>query len=146
MRCLLAFVALALLGCEPVVLPTAEGEHGEPGPAGQDGRDGERGPAGPAWRPRTHIVQEFVDVEPGQWDTAQAFCDDGAMALHGGCQWGDWRGDHVPMRPMLATGIGQGTLKDGFEGWQCQGANEGEVPTRIYVTVTCLEIDATETE
>jgi hypothetical protein len=131
----LSIIALFLAaGCDTTIQPIAEGERG---PMGQPGEC-------PTWRPRTHIVRDQVEVAPGTWETAMAICDAGSIALNGGCQWGDYLMEgHTfgAVVPYLDTGIGQADHKDAFEGWQCQGENVGEVPTRIYATVVCLEID-----
>lgn len=129
----LSILALLLVasGCDTTIQPVAEGPQGEPGDCGER-------------RPRTHIVRDQVDVAPGTWETAMAICDAGSIALNGGCQWGDFQVEGHELGnviPYLDAGIGQAEAKEAFEGWQCQGENVGEVPTRIHVTVVCLEID-----
>lgn len=132
--------ALLLAGCSTDILP--EGPAGEPGPAGADGRDGARGPMGPAWRPSTYTIQATAEVEPGEMAHAVAICDDGAMVLHGGCQWGHWSEDHyTAVRPYLSTPIGQAHSEDWYQGWQCQGENVSGEPTRVHVTATCIDLE-----
>lgn len=142
MRLFLALACVAVLvGCETDLHPVARGEAGDEGRSGEAGRQGQ---AGQAWRPRTHVVRDSVEVAEGTWDTAMAICDAGSIVMHGGCQWGDYQVDDYTMGnvvPYLSTPTGQGHVKDAFEGWQCQGENVGEGPTRIHVVVTCLEID-----
>lgn len=137
MRTLSILALLLATGCDTTIQPIAEGPQGEPGPAAEC----------QPWRPSTYIVDDFVDVAPGEMANAQAMCDEGAMAMQGGCYWGDWR-EHpdgvsriVDVLPYFSAPIGQAHLKHAFEGWQCEGENVGEVPTRINVVVVCLEID-----
>lgn len=130
-------------------------EKGDPGPEGapgescQDGRDGERGPTGrrgptgPAWRPVTYVVTATVEVEPGDWNTAIAECDEGDLVLHGGCEWGSYTMDGHTMGsviPHLFGPLGQDGGPDTHRMWQCQGMSVVEHVTTIHVRATCLEM------
>lgn len=115
----------------------ARGEQGEPGPRGV------RGPTGPAWRPVTYVVTDAVDVEPHDWNTAVAECDEGDIVLNGGCEWGSYTLDGYTMGsiiPYLDTPIGQDGGPDAFRMWQCQGLSVVDHVTTIYAVATCLAV------
>lgn len=139
MRQLLA--CLLLTACSSTV--AEKGDPGPAGPRGETGRVGPRGMPGEAWQPVTYVVRAQVDV-PADADpsgaVAQVYCDEGDLVLHGGCQWGDWRGDHVAeVRAYLQGPIGQEGGPNTFRGWQCHGVGTGEA-SAVYVVATCLEM------
>lgn len=137
-------LALALTACDSAIVDQGEpGERGERGPQGAAGRAGARGPRGEAWKPATYVVEASADVPENadpQGTVVQVFCDLGDLAMNGGCQWGDLRGDHMAeVRAYLAGPIGQAAGEDTFNGWQCHGIGTGE-ETAIYVVATCLDM------
>lgn len=134
---------LLLTACDSAIV-----DRGEPGPVGARGPAGPPGPQGRAGRdvatlaPSTYVVRGSEAVPASRTvdaTIAQAFCDEGDLVLNGGCEWGDWRGDHfAEVRAYLTGPIGQDGGPDGFRGWQCHGIGMGE-ETAIYVVAMCLE-------